>query len=78
MKRELKEETSIENIKIIAVSKKYLYYNLPYNLQKRFWGGKYLGQRQKWYLVEFLGKDEDININTKDPEFSEWKWVRNQ
>ena len=78
MKRELKEETSIDNIRTIGISKKYLYYNLPYNLQKRFWGGKYLGQRQKWYLVEFLGKDEDINIDTKDPEFSEWKWVKNQ
>ncbi len=78
MFRELKEETSIDNIKIISVSKKYLYYNLPYNLQKRFWGGKYLGQRQKWYLVEFLGDDKDINIETKEPEFSEWKWVKQE
>jgi putative (di)nucleoside polyphosphate hydrolase len=75
MYRELKEETSISNIKIIRKSQEYFYYNLPYNLQKKFWGGKYLGQKQRWYLVEYLGNDGDININTEHPEFSEWKWV---
>jgi len=44
-------------------------------LQKKFWGGKYLGQRQRWYLLEFLGDDSNINITTQEPEFSEWKWV---
>jgi putative (di)nucleoside polyphosphate hydrolase len=75
MYRELKEETNISNIKLITKSSGYFYYNLPYNLQKKFWGGKYLGQKQKWYLVEYLGEDSDININTEHPEFSEWKWV---
>ncbi len=76
MYRELKEETGIENnIKILSKSKGYYYYNLPYKLQKKFWGGKYIGQKQKWYLIEFLGDDKLININNENPEFSEWKWV---
>jgi len=75
MFRELLEETSITNIELIAKSTKYFYYNLPYKLQKKFWGGKFLGQKQRWYLVKFLGDDNNININTETPEFSEWKWV---
>ena len=75
MFRELLEETSITDVKMLAKSKKYFYYNLPYNLQKKFWGGKFLGQKQRWYLVKFLGDDKNININTEIPEFSEWKWV---
>lgn len=75
--RELKEETGISKslVKLITKSRHYHYYNLPYKLQKKFWGGKYLGQRQKWYLLEFIGNDKNININTEEPEFSEWKWV---
>ncbi len=74
--RELQEETGVKKkyAKIIAKSEGYFYYNLPYKLQKKFWGGKYLGQRQRWYLMDFLGSDSNININTEDPEFSDWKW----
>ena len=77
MFRELYEETGISNkfVKIIKKSDNYFYYDLPYKLQKKFWGGKYLGQRQRWYLLEFLGEDSDINILTQEPEFSEWKWI---
>lgn len=75
MVRELLEETGIKDIKTLAKSSKYYYYNLPYKLQKKFWGGKYLGQKQKWYLVEFLGDETTINISTENPEFSEWKWI---
>lgn len=75
MFRELKEETGIDQAKIVSRSTGHYYYNLPYHLQKKFWGGKYLGQKQRWYLVEFLGQDNDINIKTDSPEFSEWKWV---
>lgn len=77
MIRELREETGIikDNVKLIRKSERYYYYNLPYKLQKKFWGGKYLGQRQRWYLVEFIGEESAINIKTEDPEFSEWKWV---
>ncbi len=75
--RELKEETGIAeaSVELIKKSQKYYYYNLPYKLQKKFWGGKYLGQKQRWYLLKFRGDESLININTEDPEFSEWKWV---
>ena len=77
MFRELQEETGISSqfVNIIKKSDNYFYYDLPYKLQKKFWGGKYLGQRQRWYLLEFLGDDSNINITTQEPEFSEWKWV---
>jgi len=77
MFRELQEETGISSqfVNIIKKSDNYFYYDLPYKLQKKFWGGKYLGQRQRWYLLEFLGDDLNINITTQEPEFSEWKWV---
>lgn len=75
--REVEEETGIKanQIEILAKSDKYFYYNLPYRLQKKFWGGKYLGQKQRWYLGQFIGDDNEININTDDPEFSKWKWI---
>ena len=75
MFRELEEETGICDIKILSTSSKYFYYNLPYRLQKKFWGGKYLGQKQRWYLVEYLGEDKNINVATEEAEFSDWKWV---
>ncbi len=77
MVRELKEETGIDekSIKILQKSRGYYYYNLPYKLQKKFWGGKYLGQKQRWYLAEFVGDDRLIDTNTEHPEFSEWKWI---
>ena len=77
MFRELQEETGISSqfVNIIKKSDNYFYYDLPYKLQKKFWGGKYLGQRQRWYLLEFLSDDSNINITTQEPEFSEWKWV---
>ncbi len=77
MIRELREETGIlsANIRLIDKSNGYFYYNLPYKLQKKFWGGKYLGQKQRWYLLEFIGDENLIDIKTEDPEFSEWKWI---
>lgn len=77
MFRELKEETGIDgcNVKVLQKSQGYYYYNLPYKLQKKFWGGKYLGQKQRWYLLEFIGDEASINVSTEDPEFSEWKWI---
>ncbi len=77
MFRELKEETGIPNfgVKVLQKSQKYHYYNLPYNLQKKFWGGKYLGQKQRWYLAEFIGDENLIDIHSEDPEFSHWKWI---
>lgn len=75
--REMKEETGISSheVKILSQSSKHYYYNLPYKLQKKFWGGKYLGQKQRWYLIEFCGDEKNIDVATEDPEFSEWKWI---
>ena len=77
MFRELKEETGIDesNIRVLKKSHGHHYYNLPYKLQKKFWGGKYLGQKQRWYLAEFIGDESAINIATEHPEFSDWKWI---
>ena len=75
MQRELVEETSIKNIKIIKEVKSILEYELPENLVGIIWKGKFRGQKQKWFITKFLGKDEEININTKQPEFVNWKWI---
>ena len=75
MKRELIEETSIENIKILKEIKHFYSYELPDNLIGIIWKGKYRGQKQKWFITRFLGLDNEININTKRPEFIDWKWI---
>jgi putative (di)nucleoside polyphosphate hydrolase len=75
MKRELIEETSIKNIKILKELDQWLEYELPENLVGKIWKGKYRGQKQKWFVVKFLGHDSEININTKNPEFIDWQWV---
>tara|TARA_B100000795_G_C22581691_1_gene354057 strand:+ start:212 stop:682 length:471 start_codon:yes stop_codon:yes gene_type:complete len=75
MKRELLEETSIKSIKILKEFDQWLEYELPENLIGKIWKGKYRGQKQKWFIVKFIGKDTEINVNTKYPEFIEWKWV---
>ena len=74
---ELKEETGIKkkHIKIILESKNWLRYDLPEELISKLWNGKFVGQKQKWFAMEFFGSDTDININTKFPEFSQWKWM---
>ena len=75
MKRELVEETSIKNIKVLKELDHWLEYELPKNLIGKIWKGKYRGQKQKWFVVRFLGNDDEININTKYPEFIDWQWV---
>ena len=75
MKRELKEETSIENIKIIKEVEKIYQYELPKNLIGIIWKGKYRGQKQKWFITKFLGEESEINLNTKHAEFIDWKWI---
>ena len=75
MKRELAEETSITRIKIIKEIENWLEYELPQNLLGKIWKGKFRGQRQKWFIVKFLGNENEINLNTKHPEFIEWKWI---
>jgi len=75
MRRELLEETSISNIQIIKELNYWMEYELPENLIGIIWKGKFRGQKQKWFIVKFLGKDSEINIKTKSPEFIEWKWI---
>lgn len=74
MSRELFEETNITSYKIIAQYNEWLYYDLPQNIAKKFWHGKFVGQKQKWFLLEFTGSDTEINIHTEHQEFSEWSW----
>ncbi len=75
--RELQEETGIrpDLVEIIAKAKDEHFYDLPPELVGKLWGGKYRGQRQYWYLARFIGQDSDIDIQTKHPEFREWKWA---
>ena len=75
MKRELKEETGIKNIKIIKEIEKFTQYELPDYLLGKIWKGKYKGQKQKWFIVRFIGEDNEINLNTGRPEFIEWQWL---
>ena len=75
MRRELIEETSIKNIKILKVIQNMYQYELPDNLVGIIWKGKFRGQRQKWFITKFLGDDNEINLNTKHPEFIEWRWI---
>ena len=75
MKRELKEETSIRSIEILKELEGWTEYELPDYLLGKIWRGKYRGQKQKWFIVRFLGKDEEINLKTAHPEFIEWQWL---
>jgi len=73
--RELKEETSIKTISLIKEIDDLTTYLLPNHLVGIIWKGKYKGQKQKWFIVRFNGEEIEININTKHPEFLDWKWV---
>lgn len=73
--RELEEETSISHVEILKESEGWYFYDLPPELQGKIWGGAYLGQRQKWFLMRYLGSDFDVDLETFHPEFSAWKWI---
>ena len=73
--RELKEETSIQTVSLIKEIDGLTTYFLPDHLVGIIWKGKYKGQKQKWFIVRFNGEEKEININTKHPEFLDWKWV---
>ena len=66
-KRELEEETGVKSVKLIKELDGWLEYNLPKNLLGKIWKGKYRGQKQKWFIIKFQGKNDEININTKKP-----------
>ena len=74
-KRELEEETSVKTVKIIKELDSWFIYELPKDLLGKIWQGKYRGQKQKWFIMRFLGKNDEINIKTLNPEFLEWKWI---
>ena len=73
--RELKEETSVVSVKLIQEIDKKLTYILPDHLIGIIWKGKFKGQTQKWFVMRFTGNESEININTKHPEFLDWKWI---
>ncbi len=73
--RELEEEIGTANADIIETMEEWLHYDLPEHLVPKVWGGKYRGQRQKWFAMRFKGADSDINLETAEPEFSEWQWT---
>ena len=73
--RELDEETSIKNVKLIKELDGTITYELPDHLIGIIWKGKFRGQKQKWFLMRFVGEDKEIDIKTKNPEFLDWKWI---
>ncbi|MEC7150474.1 MAG: RNA pyrophosphohydrolase [Pseudomonadota bacterium] len=75
MRRELYEETSIKSIKILKEIDGFFEYELPKKLVGIIWKGKFRGQKQKWFITKFIGDQKEINLQTKNPEFIEWKWV---
>ena len=75
MKRELYEETSIKSIDVLREIDGFFEYELPKNLVGIIWKGKFRGQKQKWFIAKFIGDENEINLQTKNPEFIEWKWI---
>ena len=76
MIRELGEEVGLKrNFQILEESEDWLYYKLPDNLQKKVWNGKYVGQKQKWFVCKFFGSDSEIKLDCHKPEFLDWKWI---
>ena len=73
--RELEEETSIKSVKLIKELDGTITYELPDRLLGIIWKGKYKGQKQKWFLMRFIGDENEINIKTENPEFLDWKWI---
>ena len=69
------EETGIKNIEILKEVNGWSEYELPDYLLGKIWKGKYRGQKQKWFVVRFLGSDSEINLQTSNPEFIEWQWL---
>ena len=74
-KRELEEETGIKSVELVKELNEWLEYDLPENLLGKVLEGKYRGQKQKWFIMKFVGKENEINVKTKNPEFLDWKWI---
>lgn len=75
--RELQEETGIapDRVEVLDHTPGWLRYDLPAELVPRVWGGRYCGQKQRWFLMRFLGGDDEIRLDAGHPEFSEWRWI---
>lgn len=75
--RELHEETGVAPalVQVLAETPDWLAYDLPPELLGKMWKGRYRGQKQKWYLLRFLGRDDQIDLEQEHPEFSEWRWM---
>jgi len=73
--RELYEETNIKEIELIKEVEEFTTYELPDHLLGIIWKGKFKGQKQKWFIMRFVGNEDEIDINTKKPEFLDWKWI---
>jgi len=73
--RELKEETIIVSVKLVKEIEDSFTYILPDRLIGIIWKGKFKGQKQKWFVMRFLGKPDEINVKAKNPEFFDWKWI---
>ena len=73
--RELEEETGTAKAEILGETVGWHHYDLPPELTGGIWGGRFRGQRQKWFAMRFTGTDSDINLATEHPEFDAWEWV---
>ena len=73
--REMVEEIGTSSAELLCEHSEWLYYDIPLPLADRLWHGQYKGQKQKWMALRFTGSDADININTENPEFCEWRWL---
>lgn len=73
--RELREEVGTVRVRFLAETRDWLCYDLPHELVPKVWGGRYRGQEQKWFALRFLGRDDEIDLDTETPEFSAWRWV---
>ena len=77
--REMMEEIGTNNANIYKISNQWINYEIPQDTLNHLpWGKKYIGQTQKWFIFKFTGQDQDINVETQNPEFSEWKWINNK
>ncbi|WP_169566179.1 RNA pyrophosphohydrolase [Sneathiella limimaris] len=74
-KRELLEEIGTDKAELVKEIPNWLTYDLPDHLIGKVWKGRYRGQKQRWFLFRFTGEDQDIDLETEHPEFSEWKWT---
>lgn len=72
--RELEEETSVRSTHLLASTQEWLHYDLPDTLIPKLWGGKFRGQKQKWFALKFCGPESEINLQTAHPEFCQWRW----